>query len=110
MARPYRIEIAPSGYASLEAISQNKLLREIAKIIDGLGKAPGSQGKELLEPFLGVRSIQACRSKYRILYKIDDVKRVVSILFVGARKAGKEEDVYEVAKRLLKTLLGEEES
>ena len=110
MARSYRIEISPSGYSSLKAISQKKILREIARVIDGLGKAPGSQGKELLGPFQGVRSIRACRSKYRILYKFDESERIVSILVVGARKPGKEEDVYEVAKRLLKTLLGKEDS
>ena len=110
MTQPFRIEIAPTGYESLEEIGNKKILEEVSKVIDGLEVDPGNQGKELMEPFVEVRSIGASRNRYRVLYKVNVPERLVSVLLVGKRRPGGDEDVYEVAKRLLKNLLkkGEE--
>ncbi len=110
MAQPYSIEIAPTGYESLEEITNKKILGEVSKVIDGLEMDPGSQGKELLEPFVDVRSLGASRNRYRVLYKVDESERLVSVLLVGKRRPGQDEDVYEVARRLLKNLLKKDEN
>jgi mRNA-degrading endonuclease RelE of RelBE toxin-antitoxin system len=106
----YTILIAPTGFDSLDKIRDKKVRNEIWKSIDGLEKNPESQGKALVDPFEGVRSLKAFRGRFRILYQIDPEVRAVSVLLVGERKAGKESDIYALARKLLKTLLGREEN
>jgi len=100
----YKIEIAPTGYRSLKTLKDKKLRREIAKVIDGLARAPEEQGKALLEPLVGVWSVRAARGRFRILCKVDTRARVVSVLLVGERAAGQDADIYALAQKLLATL------
>ena len=109
MAADYRIRIAPTGFQSLKAIKDKKILHEIAASIDGLARNPSNQGKALVKPLDGIRSLPALRKRYRILFQVDEEGRTVTILLVGRRTAQEETDIYQAAKRLLKTLLGEEE-
>lgn len=104
MPRRYEIEIAPIGYRSLKTLKTKKLGREIAKVIDGLARSPEDQGKALLEPLEGVRSVRAARRRFRILYKVDTRARLVSVLLVGRRAAGEDADIYVLAQKLLATL------
>lgn len=101
MARRYKIEIAPTGYGSLEALEDKRTLREIAKVIDGLDRAPDQQGKALVGPLEGVRSVRAVRERFRVLYRVDARKRIVSVLLVGERAPGQDADVYALAQKLL---------
>jgi mRNA interferase RelE/StbE len=101
--RRYKIQIAPTGFRSLEAVKNKKLLREIAKAIDGLVHAPAEQGKALVGPLEGIRSIRAARERFRILYRVDDGARVVSVLLVGERAPGRDADVYALAQKLVET-------
>lgn len=110
MGEAFEIEVSPSGYSSLRGIQSKKTRQEIVRAIDGLARAPKEQGKALLEPFEGILSLRAVRSRYRILYRVDASRRVVSILLVGERRAGREEDVYAVAQKLLRTLRGGRET
>jgi len=109
LPRRYEIEIAPTGYRSLKTLKNKKLRREIAKIIDGLARGPEEQGKALLEPLEGVRSVRAVRGRFRILYKVDRRARLVSVLLVGRRAAGKDADIYALAQKLLDTFRSAEE-
>ena len=103
MARRYKIEIAPTGYRSIEALKDTKTLREVAKVIDGLDRAPDEQGKALVAPLEGVRSVRVVRERFRVLYRVDARKRVVSVLLVGERAPGQDADVYALAQKLLET-------
>lgn len=104
MPRRHEIEIAPTGYQSLKTLKDKKLRGEIAKVIDGLARAPEDQGKALLAPLEGVRSVRAARGRFRILYKVDRRARLVSVLLVGRRAAGEDADIYVLAQKLLATL------
>ena len=103
MPRRYEIEIAPTGYRSLKNIKNKKLRREIAKAIDGLAREPDRQGKALLGPLEGVRSVHALRDRFRILYEVDKRAKLVSVLLVGERAQGRDEDIYALARKLLAT-------
>ena len=103
MPRRYEIEIAPTGYRSLKTLKNKKVRREIAKVIDGLARAPEEQEKALLEPLKGVRSVRAARGRVCILYKVDTRARLVSVLLVGERTAGQDADIYALAQKLLAT-------
>ena len=106
MKSSWRIEIAPTGYRSLEEISNKKVLRDIVQVIDRLEEDPEHQGKALVHPLEGLRSVRAARDRYRVLYRVDSDRRLVSVLLVALRKAGREDDVYALAQKLLKNLLG----
>jgi mRNA-degrading endonuclease RelE of RelBE toxin-antitoxin system len=99
----YSIELAPTAYAALEEVADKKDLREIAKIIDGLKAIPEGQGKALVGPLEGLRSLAVSRTRYRIIYQIDKADRRVSILLVGPRKPGRN-DVYALAQKLMDLL------
>ena len=104
MPRRCELQIAPTGYRSLKTLKDKKLPREIAKVIDGLARAPEDQGKALLEPLEGVRSVSAARGRLHIFYKVDTRARLVSVLLVGKRAAGQDADIYALAQKLLATL------
>jgi mRNA-degrading endonuclease RelE of RelBE toxin-antitoxin system len=107
--RRYEIEIAPTGYRSLKTVKDKKLRREIAKTIDGLIRAPEEQGKALLGPLVGVRSVHAARDRFRVLYQVDTRAKLVSVLLIGERAPGRDTDVYALAQKLLATFTKSEE-
>jgi mRNA interferase RelE/StbE len=109
VARRYKIEIAPTGNRSIKAVKDKKLRREIAKTIDGLARAPEDQGKALLGPLEGMRSVRAARDRFRILYKVDTRAKCVSVLLIGERAPGREADIYALAQKLLATFTKSEE-
>jgi mRNA interferase RelE/StbE len=96
------IEILPSAREALAAVADKKVLREIAKTIDGLSSRPETQGKVLTDPLEGVRSLRAARERYRVLFEIDAETGRVQVLFVGLRRPGRPADVYRIAARLLR--------
>ena len=109
MPSRFEIEIAPTGYRSLKALKDKKLRHEVAKVIDGLVRAPEAQGKALLGPFEGMRSVHAVRDRFRILYRVDARNKLVSVLLVGERAPGQDADIYALAQKLLATFMNEAE-
>jgi mRNA-degrading endonuclease RelE of RelBE toxin-antitoxin system len=65
-----------------------------------LADDPG-RGKPLAGALAGYLSIQALRSKYRIVYHIDDNTVVVLVVAAGPRLPEDEKDVYRELVRLL---------
>jgi len=91
------------AYRSLRAISDKKARKEIGKAIDGLAEFPDLQGKPLNRELVGYRAIKTFGSRYRILYKVEEM--TVFIVWIGERKPGQEDDVYAKARKLYKTFL-----
>jgi mRNA interferase RelE/StbE len=57
----------------------------------------------------GYRSLRAVGQRYRILYKVEAHRVIVSIVALGIRKDGDKADVYELAKRPVRLgLLGQD--
>jgi len=108
MPSRFEIEIAPTGYQSLKALNK-KLRHEIANVIDGLVRAPEEQGKALLGPLEGLRSVHAARDRFRILYRVDALNELVSVLLVDECAPGQDADIYALAQKLLATFMNEEE-
>ena len=109
MPSRFEIEIAPTGYRSLKALKDKKLRGKVAKIIDGLVRAPEEQGKALLGPLEGVRRVHAVRDRFRILYRVDARNKLVSVLLVGERAPGQDADIYALAQKLLATFMNDAE-
>jgi len=55
-----------------------------------------------LKSWLGFRSVRAVGQRYRIVYRVERREVVVVIVAVGRRKARDKNDIYELAKKLLR--------
>ena len=68
------------------------------------------QGKPLLGELDGYYNVRAVGQRYRILYTIQQTEVTVIVVGLGIRKDGTKQDVYALAKKLLKLgLLDESE-
>ena len=105
MPKEFKIDLAQTLYPSLTQVRGNKTLREISKAIDLLVRDPEAQGKPLVGPLDGLRGFRAVRGRYRIIYKVAVDKGRVTVLLVGPRRAGQEEDIYALAGKLLQIFL-----
>ncbi len=54
-------------------------------------------GRELT----GYRSVRAAGKRYRIVYRIEESRVIVFVVFVGLRREGDRTDVYEQTKQLV---------
>ncbi len=86
--RPYRVELlGPAPRAIAERLPQAVAAAVLQFCVDALAEEPQRVGKPLFGPLAGCHG--ARRSTYRIVYRIDDEKRVVRVLDVAHRR-----DVY----------------
>ncbi len=88
-----------------------EMLRQIQRpqrgtILDRIAKLstdPEEQGKALLGPLRGHRSIHV--SRYRVVYRVVGEEVQVFIIAVALRKQGDKDDVYELAKKLVRNFI-----
>ena len=60
------------------------------------------QGKPLIGELDGYYSVRAVGQRYRITYTIEQAQVTVMIVALGIRKDGSKQDVYTLAKKLLR--------
>lgn len=96
----WQIIILPIAEKLLTEISDRRIRQSISRRIDDLAYEPEKQGKPLKNELIGYRSIRAVGQRYRIIYKIDDEKVIVSIVALGIRKEGDKKDIYTLASKL----------
>lgn len=105
----WQITVLPIAEKQLAAIKDTRIRESIAKRIETLHQEPEKQGKPLIGDLAGFRSIRAVGQRYRVLYKIEAKKVIVSIVALGIRKEGDKTDIYELARKLVRLgLLGKE--
>ena len=98
----YAVEWAPSAVRALAGIADKRVQRKIFERAAALATDPESQGKALLGPLAGCRSVRAVRQRYRIVYRVERAKIVVIVLTAGLRRDGDRGDIYALAKKLLR--------
>lgn len=98
----WKIFLTPTSQAMLEKIKDERLKKKIAERIDELSQSPQEQGKPLLSELKTYRSLRAVGQRYRIIYRVEEDKVIVTIVAFGRRKDGDKSDVYTLAKKLLK--------
>jgi len=98
----YKIKYTKTAQGMLAAIQQPKR-GTILDRIKQLERDPEKQGKALWGPLRGHRSLHV--SRYRVIYRVVRDEVQVFILYVGLRKRGSKNDVYELAKKLVKNFL-----
>jgi len=106
----YRVVIQPTAFKLLKEISDRRIRKKISDRIDKLKESPEIQGKPLLGELEGYYSVRAVGQRYRIIYAIEQAQVTVIIVALGIRKDGSKQDVYALAKKLLRLgLLDESE-
>jgi mRNA interferase RelE/StbE len=104
----YRIVIQPTAFKLLQEITDRRIRQKISDRIDKLTESPELQGKPLLGELDGFYSVRAVGQRYRILYTIEQNQVTVTVVALGIRKDGSKQDVYTLAKKLLRLGLIEE--
>ncbi len=98
----YRVVIQPTAFKLLKEISDRRIRQKISDRIDKLKESPEMQGKPLLGELEGYYSVREVGQRYRIIYAIEQAQVTVIIVALGIRKDGSKQDVYALAKKLLK--------
>jgi mRNA interferase RelE/StbE len=86
----------------LKEIADRRIREKIVETIDRLADEPEKQGKPLGTELAGFRSLRAVGQRYRIIYKVDEDEIVVFVVAVGIRKEGGKDDIYNLAKKLVR--------
>ncbi len=98
----YQVVFTVSAERILLKIPNGDIRETIIAKAEGLKRDPEKQGKALLYALAGFRSIPAA-GRYRIVYRVDRSKVIVMIVAVAKRKEGDPGDVYELAKKLIRS-------
>ena len=98
----YRIVIQPTAFKLLKEISDRRIRQKISDRIDKLKESPEMQGNPLLGELDGYYSVRAVGQRYRIIYEIEQAQVTVIVVALGIRKDGSNQDVYILAKKLLR--------
>jgi mRNA interferase RelE/StbE len=77
---------------------QTKLYKQMAK----LAYEPEKQGRALKNELTGFRRVKAVGQRYRIIYKMEEDRVLVTVVCLGIRKEGDKRDVYEAMKKLMR--------
>lgn len=98
----YKIKYTPTCVEMLRQIQQPHR----GTILDRIGQLaedPEKQGKPLLGPLAGHRGLHV--SRYRVVFQVVRDQVEVLILVAGLRREGAKDDVYELAKKLVRNFL-----
>jgi mRNA interferase RelE/StbE len=98
----YKIRYTQTCLEMLRQIQQPQR-RAILDRIGQLKTDPEKQGNALLGSLAGHRSLPV--SRYRVVYRVVREEVQVFMLAVGLRREGDKEDVYELAKKLIRNFL-----
>lgn len=98
----YRVVIQPTAFKLLKEISDRCIRQKISDRIDKLKESPEMHRKALLGELEGYYSVRAVGQRYHIIYAIEQAQVTVIIVALGIRKDGSKQDVYALAKKLLK--------
>lgn len=103
----FRVALTPTALKLLSEISDRRIREKIGAVIDRLTEEPEKQGKALLGELGGFRSVRAVGQRYRVVYKVSAEEILVVVVAAGIRKDGAKNDIYNLAKKLLRVgLLG----
>ena len=97
----YRVVFTPRAEHMLEEISDRIIQQKIVETAERLVNDPEKQGKPMLGPLAGFRSLRAVGQRYRIIYKVKNSKVLVIVVGVGIRKDGDKQDVYKRLQKLI---------
>ncbi|MFP4407792.1 MAG: type II toxin-antitoxin system RelE family toxin [Spirochaetaceae bacterium] len=97
----YRVTLTKTAAEALQRIEKRARKQIINKLRD-LEINPLKRGSPLLGELQGYRDVRAAEQRYRIIYTVEEDRVVVLVVYVGIRKDGDKNDVYSIAKKLIR--------
>ena len=101
LRKKFGIEWTETAVEMLGEITDRRIRNEILDRVEKLSDDPEKQGKPLIGPLKGFRSIRVSAQRYRVVYRVERGRLVVHVLGTGIRKDGSKEDIYARMKKLL---------
>jgi mRNA interferase RelE/StbE len=86
----------------LGEITDRRVPQPIFDTTKQLDDEPAKQGAPLTRELAGFRDLRAVGQRYRVLYRVEEARRFVQVVAVGLRREGARDDIYELARRLLR--------
>jgi mRNA interferase RelE/StbE len=96
----YSVETTDAAENMILAIADRSVRKMIVNRAQKLKADPGKQGKALVGDLAGLRSIRVCDRRYRIIFRVDEVRRVVAVLGAGIRKDRDKRDIYKLMSKM----------
>ncbi|MDQ3706116.1 MAG: type II toxin-antitoxin system RelE/ParE family toxin [Chloroflexota bacterium] len=100
--RIWQIRLTKTAKQMLREITDRRIVKKIVETIDRLKYEPEKQGTPLVDDLIGYRKVRAVGQRYRVIYTIEEDVVTVFVVAVGLRKEGSKDDVYALAKKLLR--------
>jgi mRNA interferase RelE/StbE len=97
----YRIVFTRPAQEMLAQIADRRIRDKIIESTHRLERDPEKQGKPLLGPLAGYRSLRVIGQRFRLIYKVEAQRVLVIIVGVGIRKEGDRHDIYRRLQKLL---------
>ena len=101
----YEIRLTPTAKAMLTGIKDRRVREKIRDRIDGLARGPEKKEKPLIGELAGYRSVRGVGQRYRIIYRVHRTEVEVLVVAAGIHKEGDREDIYTLARKLLRMKL-----
>jgi len=101
--RRWTVSLTQNAKKQLAAIKDQRVQEGLRTSLRRLEYEPELQGKPMTDELLGYHSLRAVGQRYRIIYKVKDERVTVIVVALGIRKEGDKKDVYELAKKLLRS-------
>ncbi len=96
----WEVRLTLKAEMQVAAIKDRRVQERLRSSLRRLEYEPELQGKPLADELVGYRSVRAVGQRYRIIYKVEDQRVLVLIVALGMRKEGDKKDIYELAKKL----------
>ena len=96
------VSFTEAAMESLRGISDRRIQRLIVNRAQQLAEDPHGSSTPLRDELRGMRSTRAVGQRYRIVYRIDEERRMVIVVAVGIRREGHRNDIYTLAQRLIR--------
>ncbi len=96
----WEVRLTLKAEMQVAAIKDRRVQERLRSSLRRLEYEPELQGKLLADELVGYRSVRAVGQRYRIIYKVEDQRVLVLIVALGMRKEGDKKDIYELAKKL----------
>ena len=98
----WHVLFTQSATETLQGISDRRVQRLIVNRAQQLAVDPHALGTPLRDELTGLFSTRAAGQRYRIIFRIDEERRSVTVVAVGIRREGHRNDIYALAQRLIR--------
>jgi mRNA interferase RelE/StbE len=101
----FSVVFTPLAQEMLSEISDRRIQQKIVDTASRLTTDPEKQGKPLVGPLTGYRSLRAAGQRYRIIYTVKKDRVIVAVVGVGIRKEDDRKDIYKRLQKLVRLRL-----